>query len=400
MYYLGHLKEKLKNNKTLFQSPSKHLKNILVDINNNSKVNEPEYVRQKTRSTNLAYSDSENSDVTSGNLTSDNEINISDQTDTQKKKLFTKKAVTKIQSDDTQVTKNNNKKEMDYNNGSHEENKRLISDVFLKAFDSHIPHWGGKFKYNGKILTATNTCTIDYYLFAFWVLKQIIPTLIEKMAPGELTNNIKEIVNHIDNNDWDQAKLTWLLKVMKKDISKYKRSVVSFFGEVENFFLKYVIGYQNHSLIQNCSNNCAFNGNTIITENSEIIRLGRQKNNKNNIGLVSSYIDKCSVCQTRVTSDVKFSIQPIFIFIETSSLIKLPQTPITVEIDFHKYRLLCVILHLLKKKHFISVFNFDNNYYLVDDLNPKESVVLYESNKNQKKYFEMNISSALYYRID
>jgi hypothetical protein len=83
---LGHLKEKLKKNKTLFQSPSKHLKNILVDINNNSKDNEPEYVRQKRRNTNLAYSDSENSDVTSGNLTSDNEINISDQMDTQRNK--------------------------------------------------------------------------------------------------------------------------------------------------------------------------------------------------------------------------------------------------------------------------------------------------------------------------
>jgi hypothetical protein len=120
---LGHLKEKLKNNKTLFQSPSKHLKNILVDINNNSKDNEPEYVRQKRRNTNLAYSDSENSDVTGGNLTSDNKINISDQTDTQRNKLFTKKAVTKIQSDNIQVTKINNKKEIDYNNGSHEEIK-------------------------------------------------------------------------------------------------------------------------------------------------------------------------------------------------------------------------------------------------------------------------------------
>jgi hypothetical protein len=105
---LGHLKEKLKKNKTLFQSPSKHLKNILVVINNNSKVNEPEYVRQKRRNTNLTYSDSENSDVTSGNLTSDNEINISDQIDTQRNKLFTKKAVTKIQSDNIQVTKINN----------------------------------------------------------------------------------------------------------------------------------------------------------------------------------------------------------------------------------------------------------------------------------------------------
>ena len=56
------------------------------------------------------------------------------------------------------------------------------------------------------------------------------------MAPGELTNNIIEIVFHIDNTDWDQVKLTWFLKVMKKDISKYKRSVVSFFGEVDVFF--------------------------------------------------------------------------------------------------------------------------------------------------------------------
>jgi hypothetical protein len=60
------------------------------------------------------------------------------------------------------------------------------------------------------------------------------------------------------------------------------------------------LAIKNHSLIQNCSNNCAFNGNTKLTENSEIIRLGRQKNNKNNIGLVSSYSDKCSVCQTKL----------------------------------------------------------------------------------------------------
>jgi hypothetical protein len=39
---------------------------------------------------------------------------------------------------------------------------------------------------------------------------------------------------------------------MKKDISKYKTSVVRFFGEVENF-LKYVLGYQKpfaHSKLQ------------------------------------------------------------------------------------------------------------------------------------------------------
>jgi hypothetical protein len=81
-------------------------------------------------------------------------------------------------------------------------------------------------------------------------------------------------------------------KSNEKDLSKYKRSEVRFFGEVETFFLKYVLVYQKHSLIQNCSYGCTYNGKRIINDNSEIISLGRQKNNKNNIGLVSSFVFK------------------------------------------------------------------------------------------------------------
>jgi hypothetical protein len=70
---LGYLKEKIKNNTAYFQSHSKYLKNVKVDINKTSKVNEPAYVKNKRkRGTILTDSDSENSDVISDYLSSDN----------------------------------------------------------------------------------------------------------------------------------------------------------------------------------------------------------------------------------------------------------------------------------------------------------------------------------------
>ena len=79
---MGYLKEKIKNNSAYFQPPSKYLKNVIVDINKTSKVNEPAYVKNKRkRGTILTDSDSENSDVISDYLSSDNEeTNISNPT--------------------------------------------------------------------------------------------------------------------------------------------------------------------------------------------------------------------------------------------------------------------------------------------------------------------------------
>jgi hypothetical protein len=81
---------------------------------------------------------------------------------------------------------------------------------------------------------------------------------------------------------------------------------------------------------------------------------------------------------------------------ETNSLLKIKEIPGSVQVDFKKYQLLCVILYLIKKRHFVSVFYFNNNYYLVDDLSPKETIILNEANKKHLTYFKINISSALY----
>jgi hypothetical protein len=394
------LKAKIEKIPFFFKSPAKHLKNIIVDFNNN-KVNQPVYVKHKRRLIPSASdSDSEISDVTSGNISSDGE-EILTATET---KIIEKQgsssqpkgsSKTRFKSKIQNVNKKTNADKIDDGKRHFEETKSLNTDGFLKEFNAHIPHWGGTFENNGKRFNVTNTCTIDNYLFAFWVMSKISPGFLEKIQPNETTNAIKEIVSHIDMNNWDKAKQTWFLKVMRKDISKYKRSI-NFYGEVETFFLQYVLGYQNHSLIQICTNSCSNNGNTIITEDSKIICLGRQKNEKNNIGVVSTFIDKCTSCKNRITCDVKFSEDPQFLFMETNSLLKIKEIPGSVQVDFKKYQLLCVILYLIKKRHFVSVFYFNNNYYLVDDLSPKETIILNEANKKHLTYFKINISSALY----
>jgi hypothetical protein len=62
------LESKNRENSFFFKSPAKHLQNIIVDFNNN-KVNQPVYVKHKRRSRPSADdSDSEISDVTSGNI--------------------------------------------------------------------------------------------------------------------------------------------------------------------------------------------------------------------------------------------------------------------------------------------------------------------------------------------
>jgi hypothetical protein len=70
------------------------------------------------------------------------------------------------------------------------------------------------------------------------------------------------------------------------------------------------------------------------------------------------------------------------------------------EIQNKRYNPLCCILHLWRKKHFVSVFFLGGLKWLVDDLNPTQAILLDEKNTEHKKYFILNISSVLYFLIE
>ena len=80
---------------------------------------------------------------------------------------------------------------------------------------------------------------------------------------------------------------------------------------------------------------------------------------------------------------------------EPQSHFKIHEIPNQFMIDGKKYLLLCSILYLKRKKHFVAVFNLGGQNFLVDDLKPSVSIRI--DSKDHQKYFKINISSSLYY---
>ncbi len=91
---------------------------------------------------------------------------------------------------------------------------------------------------------------------------------------------------------------------------------------------------------------------------------------------------------------------PLFVFMETRTHFKLNQLPERFDLDNKYHQILCSILYIKQKKHFVSVFFLCGHKYLVDDLKPNQSKLLEENNQTHRNFFKCNISSALYYIVD
>jgi hypothetical protein len=85
---------------------------------------------------------------------------------------------------------------------------------------------------------------------------------------------------------------------------------------------------------------------------------------------------------------------------EPRSHFKLNELQVTFQIQGKNFSLFCCILHLWRKKHFVSVFYLSGQKFLIDDLNPSQPILLDQKIKDHQKYFQINISSALYYIND
>ena len=265
------------------------------------------------------------------------------------------------------------------------------NNIFLTEFASHIPYWGGYFTLRSQKITVSITCTIDYYLFSFWVMKKTTSNFQERLPKLNQSKFLEIIISNIENKDWNLARQNWYTLIMEKDLSK--TSEVDFFGEVDEFFLKYIYIYQTHNLIQKCTEDCIYNGNLLISENSAIISFARLKNKT--IGIVS-YSSNCSICGSKITCDIQFKYDTLFVFLETRTFFKIHNIPDILNMNNKTFKRLCSILHFQAKKHFVAVYYFGEKMFLVDDLSANEALMLDINNKKHQKYFSINISSAVY----
>jgi hypothetical protein len=56
--------------------------------------------------------------------------------------------------------------------------------------------------------------------FSFWVLNKIVSNFIAMLPQLEETLEIEKIISKIGNLKWNEARLIWYKKIMKKDKSK------------------------------------------------------------------------------------------------------------------------------------------------------------------------------------
>ena len=363
------------------------MNSIFINTEKSEKSNKPRYVKHKRRTKinieNINQSSSSSTDSSSDELSSNEDLpeHIMNEAKLKRKKCLDKPTLKKK----LKTTVNSASKRVELLN-------KVCIDDEIPNFTQHVPINGGFFIVGNKKIGFINTCTIDYYLLSFWVMNYLIKDFKKAMPALEHTTSIINIINNIEIGQWDMARQIWYSDVMK--MSLFGKKQVNFYGTVEDFFLQYMKLYQKHDLIQKCTRGCIYNGNLIVEENLDILHFGRLKNNE--IGIVTSIKNKCAICKQRVMCDVFFKNEPIFIFIETSSLLKITEIPKIIDFDAKTFKLLCVIFHFPETQHFVSVYEINNHFFLVDDL--KRKVVLLEDGKVKKtNYFSLNISSSLYY---
>jgi restriction endonuclease S subunit len=243
---MSYAKSKLSQDPESIKLPGTHLKKILVDMKSNEESNQPRYVRHRRRKSKYFQRSSSESSVESCNWSSDEE--------------------TLIQKTETEsLSKNNVLQDVINNGGISKKNillakKKLVSsneftdtsvDSVISGFNSHIPTWGATFSNNNKKFRVINTCTIDNFLFAFWVLSKIKINFFDLHSQNEIKEIALKIINQIDIYDWDSARQTWYVDVLK---GKFKNQTISLWGE-GSFFRK----FQVHALQQKCNSSCKEN---------------------------------------------------------------------------------------------------------------------------------------------
>ena len=346
------------------RSPGKYLNSVLINMSKMQSPNKPNYARNKR------YKKEEfSSDLSENRNTSNFESN--DYIGTQQ----------------CELSENNDKE----NNSCDERRVVKPGDLTLEEFKDHIPKWSAEISYKGfQNVKVVNTCTIDYFLFALWVLYKKAPTFLNSSPTLEPEKTLKAIILYIDFLKWNEARELWIVNIMKYDKNP-KDGSISLYGSEYEMFLKYLLHNQLHNLIQICEKNCS-NTNKTVSKQREILMF---KKTKNQVSLHTYQPKKCSNCKAEIKTEFQFIRKPNLLFIESPGNIFINDIPPMIHLDNSDFKWFCTTLH--KRNHFLGVFEINGIKYVVDDLN-KNAVLLTSKNSNSREnYFNIFTGTSMYF---
>ena len=292
------------------------------------------------------------------------------------------KRMIKAKEDDKELTEVNESFKRLLSTATETESKRMKPNFEEEEFMFNIPKWGGQVKdENGDSVHFSNTCSIDYFLFAIWATFRLKPDL--EYADRDHDVLINEMIKKIDEKQWGRAKSIWIRDILKmKPQKKGKQMTISTLGTTNDMFINIFRKQQEIKITSTCSLACKNNNKTLTK--SELCFY----HTLNNVTIIQELF--CKKCKQNTTSNARFTnTRPLFLFIESNIHLTHDILPQTINIENHSYRLLCEIYYQQHNSHFVSLFSIFNSLYYFDDLNNIEKVSTYNTRKP--------INSCFYY---
>jgi hypothetical protein len=170
IYYLSYAKNKEFN----LNCPAEYLNKVFINRSNNQLPNQPMYVKNERKNKVLSSSESDDSsDESVSDIKSIKEENSSD-TEYSDNDINAIKVKDHKLKDSIEIP---NEKPPSESSNVPDNQFRIdgqlpkSDEIDLNDFKNHVPPWGARINFrNYKNIHVTNTCSIDYFLFALWVL--------------------------------------------------------------------------------------------------------------------------------------------------------------------------------------------------------------------------------------
>ena len=235
------------------------------------------------------------------------------------------------------------------------------------GFRNRIPWWGAHIIYNNERVFVSDTCTVDYGIFAFWVLSKINRNFtldLPDIQPKK--NNIIRMINNVEQDNWDMARQIWVNDIMNLNTPVGKKKRISLYGTQELMFNRYVNEFQSYRLVKNCRITCVENNLTLPGNRKEIFLA------KKGFDIYATPLegDKCTICKTNMTFKYNFIYNIDYLIIDVYHEIPLYNVPkqLSLENSQGVMRFKLILATIGTGRHFKSCFLFNGIFYLVDDL--------------------------------
>jgi len=285
-------------------------------------------------------------------------------------------------------------------NEAQERSKRLKRSLFAETpglsepfpgFNEHVPKWGATIQLNGRRVNVTNTCSIDYLLFGFWIASKR-RNFLRDIPELEKTEALRRVISYIDALRWDKGREIWIDSIMRVSHGQ-SRGSLSLFGAQFDQFLQFINEYQQFEKLQTCTESCTRNNRSVIR--TDIFFYQTESGIKHSFEM--PYDQICNVCLNLRSVTMRFLNDPNFIFIQPNGFNYLNDIPKRINIDNIDFQLVCATLHNIEIQHFYGVFNIDDNFYVVDDLD--QSVAFLENILRKNIYLTMPVSTCMYVKV-